>query len=81
MNKIYKQIAEELNLPIEVIKKSYESFFEFIRETIKNIPLKEDIDLSDYRTSFNIPSIGKLYCNEKKFKKIKECYDKSSRKN
>jgi hypothetical protein len=80
MKKIYKETSEHLNLPIEVVKAAYESFYKFIRETIKEIPLKDsDINIKDLKTSFNIPSIGKLYCNEKKLEKIKSKYDKSCR--
>lgn len=74
---IYKEVAQHLNLPIEVVKIAYESFYQFIRETTKELPLKQIDDIYDLKTSFNIPSIGKLYCNEKKFKKIKDVYDRS----
>lgn len=80
MKKIYKETSEHLGLPIEVVKVAYESFYKFIRETIKEMPLKDsDINIKDLKTSFNIPSIGKLYCNEKKLEKIKNGYDKSCR--
>lgn len=82
MKELYKETSEHLDLPIEVVKAAYESFYKFIRETIKEIPLKDfDTDIKDLKTSFNIPSIGKLYCNEKKLEKIKNSYDKSCRKN
>lgn len=80
MKELYKETSEHLDLPIEVIKAAYESFYKFIRETIKEIPLKDfDTNIKDLKTSFNIPSIGKLYCNEKKLEKIKNSYDKSCR--
>jgi hypothetical protein len=80
MKKIYKETSEHFGLPVEVVKAAYESFYKFIRETIKEIPLKDsDINIKDLKTSFNIPSIGKLYCNEKKLEKIKSKYDKSCR--
>lgn len=82
MKELYKETSEHLDLPIEVVKAAYESFYKFIRETIKEIPLKDsDTDIKDLKTSFNIPFIGKLYCNEKKLEKIKNSYDKSCRKN
>lgn len=69
---MYKEIADKLNLPIDVVKIAYESFYSFIRDTIKNIPIKDSKeDLDNIKTSFNIPSIGKLYLNKNKLEKIK----------
>ena len=82
MKNLYKKTAEHLDLPVEVVKAAYESFYDFIRNTIKNLPLKDyNTDVSELRSSFNIPSIGKLYCNEKKVEKIRNNYDIRYRKN
>jgi hypothetical protein len=78
MTNIYKEIADKYNLPIEVIKTAYEYYYSFIREKISELPLKGSIeDLDNIKTSFNIPSIGKLYCNKNKLNKIKDVYDRS----
>lgn len=79
---IIKQISEELNIPLEVVKLAYESYWEFIREHIKALPLKEDLSKEEFqelRTNFNIPSLGKLSCTydrmvgvKKRFKYIKQ---------
>lgn len=60
---ILKKVAIELNLPVKVVKLAYESHWTFIRETITSLPLKESLneeDFSKLRTSFNIPSLGKM---------------------
>lgn len=47
------------------MKKAYESHWLFIRESIKALPLKEDLSEEEFKklkTNFNIPSIGKLSC-------------------
>lgn len=78
---IIQQISTELNLPPRVVKEAYESYWKFIREHIKTLPLKDDLteeEFSKLRTNFNIPSIGKLSCTynrlvgvKKRFKYIK----------
>lgn len=72
MNNIYIEISNKLNLPIEVVKLAYISYFEFIRKSISELPTLNVENFKNYRTSFNIPSIGKLYYNEKQLKKIQE---------
>lgn len=77
-----KQIASEQNLPEEVVDKVYKTFWQFIREHITSLPLKEDLskeDFEDLYTNFNIPSLGKLSCSydrminvKKRFKYIKD---------
>lgn len=72
-----KQISVELNLPPEVVKEAYESYWKFIREHIKTLPLKENLNEEDFnklRTNFNIPSLGKLSCTYERYKGIKKQY-------
>lgn len=54
-----------MSLDEEVIDLAYKSFFEFIRQSISKLPLKEDLSEEEFnklKTNFNIPSIGKLHC-------------------
>lgn len=58
-----KQVSIELGLPPQVVKEAYESYWTFIRNNIKALPLKEDLSKEKFdklRTNFNIPSIGKM---------------------
>lgn len=58
-----KQVSTELGLPPQVVKEAYESYWTFIRNNIKALPLKEDLNKEEFdklRTNFNIPSIGKM---------------------
>lgn len=60
---ILKRVSEELNLPLEVVKGAYESYWLFIRQSITDLPLREDLSEEDFnklRSNFNIPSIGKM---------------------
>ena len=70
-------VANKLELPQEVVKEAYESYWKFIRKTITELPFKEDISEEEFnklRTNFNIPSIGKLSCTYPRYKAIKDRY-------
>lgn len=59
-----KEVARETNLPIEVVAQAYKLYWEFNKTVIKDIPinsLKSEEELSQYRTSINLPALGKLY--------------------
>lgn len=70
-------IANKLELPREVVKEAYESYWKYIRCTISELPLKDDLSEEEFnklRTNFNIPSIGKLSCTYSRYKAIKDRY-------
>lgn len=76
---ILNKVSDELGLPFEVVKTTYESYWKFIRETIQALPLKEDLseeEFSKLRTNFNIPSIGKLSCTYKRYIGLKKQYER-----
>lgn len=61
---IMTRVAEELNLPVSIVSKTYKNYWRGIREHIESLPLKEDISEEEFEKlvhSVNIPSIGKLY--------------------
>lgn len=71
------QVANKLNIPVEVVKEAYESYWRYIRCTISELPLKEDLSEDEFnklRTNFNIPSIGKLACPYDRYKAIEGRY-------
>jgi hypothetical protein len=70
-----KQVSIELGLPPQVVKEAYESYWTFIRNNIKALPLKEDLSREEFdklRTNFNVPSLGKLSCTYDRFIGIKK---------
>lgn len=76
-NDAVTQVSEELNLPARVVDRAYRSFWKFIRDTIQELPLKEDISEEEFqqlRTNFNIPSLGKLSCTYDRVRRVKERY-------
>lgn len=60
---IIGKVSKELNVPEEVVDKAYKMSWKFIKDTIQALPLKEEIseeEFNNLRTSFNLPSLGKL---------------------
>lgn len=65
----------ELNLPREIVDKTYKSYWLFIKNHIESLPLKDDINEDDFnklKTNFNIPSLGKFSCTYSRMLKIKK---------
>lgn len=74
---VLNQVANKLNIPVEVVKEAYKSYWEYIRNTISKLPLKEDLSEEEFnklRTNFNVPSIGKLACPYDRYKALKDSY-------
>lgn len=70
-----QQVANELNLPVKVVKEAYESFWYFMRETTKTLPLMDDLteeQFNELRPNFNIPSLGKLGVTYKRYTGVKK---------
>ena len=71
-------ISKELNLPIEVVDKVYKSYWQYVKNTIQDLPLKENLtedQFSKLRTNFNIPSLGKLTCTYDRMQKVKKRFE------
>lgn len=74
-SQVFSQISKELNIPLDAVEKAYVSYWQFIRETIKALPLKEDLteeQFSKLRTNFNLPSLGNFNCTYEGMTKVKE---------
>lgn len=71
---IINLVAEELNLCPEVVNYAYRSYWEFIRKTIKELPLStiSEQEFATLRTNFNIPALGKLYSTFDRIKGVKK---------
>lgn len=77
LNDAISKVARDLNLPNEVVRTAYYSFWEFIKVNIEKLPLKEDLtekEFSELKTSFNVPSLGKFHVDYNRLVRIKENY-------
>ena len=75
MKNLYRQVAEEMNIPVEVVEYAYKTYWKFIRKTIQELPLKEDLSEEEFaklKTNFNIVSLGKLSCTYDRYLKKKK---------
>ena len=67
---IINKVSKELDLPEELIEKVYKAYWNFIRATIEELPLKTELTQLEYRnlrTNINIPSLGKLNCTYNRY--------------
>ena len=77
-DEIFAQVSKEQGIPKEVIELAYKSGWKFIKQTIETLPLKEPITeevFNQYRTNFNIPSIGKLYITYDRVCRMKKRFE------
>lgn len=75
MKNLFKKVAEEMNIPVEVVEFAYKSYWKFIRKTIQELPLKEDLSEEEFarlKTNFNIVSLGKLACTYDRYLRKKK---------
>lgn len=71
-----------MGLPADVIEKAYKAFWLYIRETIKEFPLKDGLEKDEFdklRTNFNIPNLGKLSCTYEEYVNVMNRYKQKDR--
>ena len=73
---IIKQVAKELNLPEDLVRNTYKSYWKVIRQLIESNNIKYSKDsiltakeFNSKQMNINIPSIGKLNCTYDKYLK------------
>ena len=73
---IIKQVAKELNLPEDLVRNTYKSYWKVIRQIIESNDIKYSKDsiltakeFNSKQININIPSIGKLNCTYDKYQK------------
>lgn len=72
---IFERVSQETGIPEEVVTLAYRTFWRFVRDTITNLPLKEDLTEEEFnklRTCFNVPSLGKLVCTYDRYLGMKK---------
>ena len=76
---IYKQVAEEFNIPVQAARLCFQSYMIYIREKMKEFDIyRDDIQESDFdnaRLCFSLPQIGKIYCSYDRYLKVKKMYE------
>ena len=76
---IIKKVSDELQLPEELVSRTYDAYWKFIRESISSLPLKDNLSRESFdelKTNFNIPALGKLSCNYQRYTGVKKQFEK-----
>lgn len=84
IREVVKKVSKELDIPEIMVLSAYKSFWSFIKTTIEELPLKEDLTDEEFeklKVNFNIPSLGKLYTTNDKVKYLKNKFNKHINKN
>lgn len=83
MQETIKRLSFELGIPKADILNAYKAFWKFIKETIASFPMKEELSEEEFnklRVNFNIPNLGKLYCEYGRYKSLIESYNNDKHK-
>lgn len=75
-------IAKDINKSAKEVDKLYKLYWKFIKDSIEQLPLKDNISEDEFntiRTNFNIPSLGKLNCTYSKLTRIKSNFNKRNK--
>ena len=78
LNEIIAKVSTELNLSEDLVKKTYNEYWSYIRNTIEDLPLKDNLtqtDFSELRTNINVPSLGKINCTYERYMGMKERFN------
>lgn len=75
---IVQKVSKDTGIPVEVVDKTYKAFWSYIRNSVQELPLKEELTEAEFlllRPNFNIPSLGKLCCTYTRYKGVKEKFN------
>lgn len=81
-SQIIAKVSGDINLPPDTVDKTYKAFWKYIRDSIHDLPLKENLTEEEFMTlrpHFNVPSLGKLTCSYKRYISIKKRFENISK--
>lgn len=67
---IISKVSGDTGIPFDIVDKTYKAFWLYVKNTIQELPFREELNeerFSKLRTSFNIPSLGKLCCTYQRY--------------
>lgn len=74
-SEIIGRVSQDTGIGPEIVDKAYKAYWLYIRNSVQELPLKEDISEAEFlslKPNFNIPSLGKLTCTFERYKGVKE---------
>lgn len=72
---IVNKVSGDMLLSPDIVDKTYKAYWKFIRDSIQELPLKNELSEEEFQSlkpNFNIPSLGKLTCTYKRYSRVKE---------
>ena len=76
LKQIIKQVAKELDLPEDLVRNTYKSYWKVIKQIVESNNIKPSNnstlttkEFNNMQMNINIPSIGKLNCTYDKYQK------------
>ena len=76
LKQIIKQVAKELDLPEDLVRNTYKSYWKVIKQIIESNNIKPSNnsmlttkEFNNMQININVPSIGKLNCTYDKYLK------------
>ena len=76
LKQIIKQVAKELDLPEDLVRNTYKSYWKVIKQIVESNNIKPSNnsmlttkEFNNIQMNINIPSIGKLNCTYDKYLK------------
>lgn len=78
MQEIDRKVSELTGFPKDLVSKTYKAYWRFIKDKVENLPLKEKLsreEFSNLKTNFNLPYLGKLFCNYDRWVSIRNKYN------
>lgn len=77
-NEIVSKVSVDTGISVEVVDKAYKAFWSYIRNSVQELPLKEELTEPEFlslRPNFNIPSLGKLTCTYARYRGVKDKFN------
>lgn len=75
---IIQKVSEDTEISVKVVDKAYKAFWSYIRNSVQELPLKEELTETEFlslRPNFNIPSLGKLCVSYDRYKGVKAKFE------
>lgn len=72
---VISRVSVDTGISTDIVDKAYKAFWLYIKDSIQNLPLKEDMEeerFNNLKTNFNVPSLGKITCTYQRYKGVKE---------
>lgn len=70
--------AQSTGLDRRIVDRTYRAYWRVIREYIESLPLKDELTDEEFqklRPNVNIPSIGKLYVTQDRYRRMKRVFN------